>query len=465
MDKLQFIKDITAGKKILILGFGREGQSSLHYLRSVLPGITITIADSNEQLFDEQPELLSIPSVVWNCGSNYLDSIPDAGIIIKSPGISMKLIAPEFHHKITSQTDWFIRAFQDQICGITGTKGKSTTSSLLYHIFFQSGLNTILVGNIGIPPLSAIGQITEKTLIVNELSCHQLQNIKYSPSAGILLNIFQEHLDHYKTLEEYQLTKLNIALHQKSGEIFIYHHDDEVTSQFLRKMEIKGQRYSYSLFDKAGASTFVESDNIFFKQSGNNILLVNDLQGLNLKGEHNLLNIMAASTLAFLKGVQPALINSAVHSFLPLEHRLEYAGKYHQIHFYNDSISTTPESTIQALKTLKNVYTLILGGTDRGISYNDLIDHLFTDKVKIILLTGNAGKRIKNEILLRGNPDFTMIEVPDYKTLIGTIINNTPAGKICLLSPAAASYDWFKNFEERGTIYKKLIQEYPFISE
>jgi UDP-N-acetylmuramoylalanine--D-glutamate ligase len=455
MDKLHFIKDETQGKRVLILGFGKEGQAAYHYLTRNVPGINISIADSNE---NAAPGFTFAKSVPLYWGPLYLRSVQEADIIVKSPGIPLKSI-PEIHHKkVTSQTEWFIRGYRNQIVGITGTKGKSTTSSLLFHIFRESGIKSLLIGNIGTPALSVIDQIEEDTLVVYELSCHQLQEIQYSPSSAILLNIFQEHLDHYNNLEEYQLAKIQIALHQHPSDHFIYHSDDITIKTLLSRNKVRSDVYPFSMKNKRNNSIYVEQNSIVFNYKEKEHLLVDDIYDIPLLGDHNILNIMAASGQAFLKGVAVKGINRAVHSFQPLEHRLEYMGVYRGISFYNDSISTIPESTVQAIKTLKDVHTLIVGGFDRGIDFTVLVDYLFISTVKLIIATGDAGARIALELQHKGIIPFEIITADDYQQVVSLALQKTPSGKMCLLSPAAASYDWFKNFEERGNIFKSLVK-------
>lgn len=460
MDKLHFLKKLIENKKVLLLGFGREGQASFNLLQKLNPQVHIIIADNKYDIQNLYPHLIDIQNISWSTGDEYLSRLDEADLIVKSPGIPLKRIPEYLHNRVTSQTEWFITAYRDQICGITGTKGKSTTSALLYHIFKEAGRNTLLVGNIGIPPFSMTENINNNTIIVNELSCHQLQNIHVSPSGAILLNIFQEHLDHYRSLKEYQLTKINIARYQEAGDYLIVHADDPVTKSYCHLLPLNSKIFRYSLNKNHLYQVYPENDAIVCNTETQQITLFEDIRNLPLAGDHNLLNMMAAASMAYIKGVTPETIHKAVHSFKPLEHRLENVGTFNGIIFYNDSISTIPESAIEAMKTLKNVHTLILGGIDRGIEYKALIDYLFSSCVKVIILTGEAGKRIEEEIRFRGKKPFETILANNYIEVVETAIKRTPAGNICLLSPAAASYDWFKNFEERGTVYKQLILNY-----
>lgn len=457
---MQFIIDELRDQRVLILGFGKEGQSTFRFLRSIIPGMQLIIADQDESLPSRTDPGLNDEYIIWCCGPDYLDSVFRADVIIKSPGIPYKNLPPVPVENITSQTEWFVRAFKNQITGITGTKGKSTTSTLLHHMLLQAKRDTLLVGNIGIPPLSVIEKITPETAIVFEMSCHQLQHIRYSPHIALLLNIFQEHLDHYDDLEEYQLTKLNIARHQTSADKLIFNYTDQVSRKLLKQHPPASSLIPVSLQRKTGTACFSDEGKVTLRTGNTEIILLEHLMERRLMGEHNLLNIMAAATAAYLLNISTNDIRLAVSSFQPLEHRLESVGIYNGISFYNDSISTVPESTIEALKALKDVHTLILGGVDRNIAYTQLTAYLRRSTVKTLIIIGMAGRRIKSEFDHAGESEIRVIEASDYPEVIEIAMKTTPAGKVCLLSPAAASYDWFTNFEERGRAYKDLIRNY-----
>ena len=407
-------------KKIAILGYGREGKSSFHFIRKYLPEIDLAVHDKNVVDIND----IHTTTVT---GENYLQNLNDYDVILKTPGISLAnlnyYIEPE---KMSSQTALFLQYYGNQTIGITGTKGKSTTSSLIYHILKENGKETVLAGNIGVPFFDIIENIDKETLIVAELSAHQLEFVQYAPHIAVLLNLYQEHLDHFNSFASYMQAKLNITQYQNETDILVYNQDDEWITKQLTQHH------------------FIRNDYPF---SGR---IKND----------------AAITTCRLLGISDKDMATAIASFIPLEHRQELVAEKHGIRFYNDSIATVPEATIYALETLKQVDTLILGGFDRGIDYDILYDYLDKNPVNNIVFMGPAGERMKTEwerknvAHCRGVACNALTE-DDMQTIIRYAIMHTQKGKICLLSPAAASYNQYTNFEERGKMFKQCVLQ-PF---
>ena len=413
------------GKRILILGFGREGKSSLAFIKKYLPHAIVGIADKNESAFKD----LKTDAKTY-FGDNYFDAVNDYDIVLKTPGISLKDKNIDLS-KITSQTDLFLEEFHDQIIGITGTKGKSTTSTLIYHLLKESGKDAILAGNIGIPIFDVIDRVTNRTIIVFELSAHQLQFIHRSPHIGILLNVFEEHLDHFGTFEAYRDAKLNII--RKMGESDWAVTNDEFCYE-ADKMMVRSLNYQYYDFG-------VDWDNV------------------PLKGEHNRLNIKAALCAIYAFGIPVDEVMSHLYTFQPLEHRQELVGTFGGVTFYNDSISTIPQAAIAAIQTIKNVTFLLLGGFDREIDYSPLIEYLTKNPLPHILYTGKAGHRMY-EMLQKAGYQGDIKNFKDLNEAFEIIKRLSKNGDVCLLSPAAASYDQYKNFEERGRLFKTLAADF-----
>ena len=422
------------GKRILILGFGREGKSSLAFLRKYMPHAVVGVADRNESAFKDltinpnNPISSSNPKLYF--GDNYFDAINDYDIVIKTPGISLKDKDIDLS-KITSQTDLFLEEFHNQIIGITGTKGKSTTSTLIYHLLKESGKDAILAGNIGIPIFDIIEKINNKSIIVFELSAHQLQFIHRSPHIGILLNVFEEHLDHFGTFKAYRDAKLNI----------------------IRKMGDKDFAVTNDEFCYEADKVMVHSLNYQYYDFGVN------WDDVPLKGDHNRLNIKAALCAIHAFGIPVDDVISYLYTFKPLEHRQELVGTFGGVTFYNDSISTIPQAAIAAMQTIKNVTFLLLGGFDREIDYTPLIKYLVEHPVEHILYTGKAGKRMFDMLQNAGYQGYIK-NFKDLNEAFEIIKSLSKNGDVCLLSPAAASYDQYKNFEERGRIFKDLANQF-----
>ncbi len=411
------------GKRILILGFGREGKSTLSFLNKYLPDADVAVADKNEM------------ETVQYFGTGYLEAMYNYDIVIKTPGISLK----DFDTKdveITSQTDLFLSQFHAQTIGITGTKGKSTTTSLIYHLLKSSGHDAILTGNIGIPCFDIMEDIKPDSIVVYELSAHQLEYVHNSPRVGVLLNIFEEHLDHFGTMARYAEAKLNIMRYMGEDDMAVIHESlmEDAWRLFVNNIV-------FSLFD---------IDDLV------------DCTALPLIGEHNLLNVKAALLACYAYGVDVRELVPHLYSFKPLEHRLEPVGTFSGVTFVNDSISTIPQAAISACQALGRVDFLLLGGFDRGIDYQPLVDFLKAHPVPHLLFTGKAGERMMQLIAEVPEP----VEGPTvfyYSTMeeaFAYMAAHAKPGDLCLLSPAASSYDQYKNFEERGAKFKRLAASF-----
>ena len=436
------------GKRILILGFGREGWSTLRFLNKYLLDAVVNVADKNAM------------EGVTHSGEHYLEAMYDYDIVIKTPGISLKGFDTK-GVEITSQTDLFLSQFHAQTIGISGTKGKSTTTSLIYHLLKSSGRDAILTGNIGIPCFDVMEDIKPDSIVVYELSAHQLEYVHNSPHVGVLLNVFEEHLDHFGTMERYKAAKLNLLRFMNEDDTAIIHE-----SLLNDALELFVNNKVFSLFD------FDEEI---------------DPTALPLKGEHNYLNVKAALLACDAYSVDYRELIPYLYNFKPLEHRLEPVGTFDGVTFVNDSISTIPQAAISACQALGRVDFLLLGGFDRGIDYQPLADYLKAHPVPHLLFTGKAGERMMS--MLDGASTSSMtsasakvpepvegptqtVKVPElvegptlfyYSSMeeaFSYVASHAQKGDICLLSPAASSYDQYKNFEERGRKFKALAEHF-----
>ena len=421
--RFDLILNRLRGKHILILGFGREGRSTLRFLNKYMPDATVAVADKNEM------------EAVQHFGTGYLEAMYDYDIVIKTPGISLK----DFDTKgveITSQTDLFLGQFHRQTIGITGTKGKSTTTSLICHLLKSAGRDAILTGNIGIPCFDIMEDIKSDSIVVYELSAHQLEYVHNSPRVGVLLNIFEEHLDHFGTICRYASAKLNIMRYMGEDDVAVIH---ESLMDEARRMLV-----NHIVFSPFDVSAFV------------------DATRLPLKGEHNLMNVKAALLACYAyDDTDCSALAPYLYSFKPLEHRLEPVGTFGGVTFFNDSISTIPQAAISACEALGRVDFLLLGGFDRGIDYQPLADYLKVHPVPHLLFTGKAGERMM-ELIQAPEPveGPTLLQYSSMEEAFAYVSAHAKPGDVCLLSPAASSYDQYKNFEERGTKFKRLAETF-----
>ncbi len=459
----QYFMDTFAHKRVCLLGFGREGKSTFKALRKYVPQSVIIIADKNPEVSLQFKEEFGTDShVCFFGGENYTEALNHCDIIIKSPGVSHgNILKAGTDPKVafTSQTTLFLELFRNQVVGVTGTKGKSTTVSLLHRIFTDSGKEVLLVGNIGTPPFEILDRVTSDTIVIYEMSSHQLENSAVSPSTAILLNIFQEHLDHYDSYRDYQLAKLNIARWQRPGDAFICNTSLEVISGLLAEIHCPGTLYTLNEKVAPKPGVWCEGPDLKILDAHSRLFTLGHLcTHRKLPGQHNLYNIAAASLAAHLHGINHQYIIQAVASFEGLPHRLEPVRIYKGVTYYNDSISTIPESTIEALRTFSGIETLLLGGFDRGIDYSRLIEYLQHNPVKNLLFIGKAGRRMFQE--LQNSPHSQKegcLLFDDFEQAVVKAIELGTPGGVCLLSPSAASYDMFRNFEERGEKFRQII--------
>lgn len=441
---LNELKELIKDRSVLILGFGREGKSTYKRLCQAGTASKIAVSDKNPVSAD-LPENVEIIT-----GDSYQSVLDSYDVVFKSPGVVLEKPFDSYKCRITSQTEVFIGRYASQIIGITGTKGKSTTTTLIHHILAENGTDAILTGNIGIPCFDVADDIKDDTKIVFELSCHQLENIKVSPGCAVFLNLFEEHLDHYGTFEKYEEAKRNIYRHQKAGSVLFCNpsvkpDNSECSSEIITCSS-----------DDSSCDMFISGNSISFR----GITAQIDTERSPLAGTHNLYNTGVAFAVCYLAGIEPDDIIRSVYTYSPLPHRLEYIGELDGVKYYDDSISTICAAAIQAVNSIKNVDTLMVGGMDRGIDYTDLIEFLSDCSVSNIILMSDSGKRIDKEIREKySDPSFLnkLLLAEKLSDAVMLAKEHTAKGMACVMSPAAASYNEFKNFEERGDCFKKLV--------
>jgi UDP-N-acetylmuramoylalanine--D-glutamate ligase len=388
---------------VLILGYGKEGRSTETYLRRRFPGLRIDVADK-----DSDPE--------------YLQRQRTYDLAIKTPGIPKGLLTIPY----TTATNLFFSEVRNVTIGITGSKGKSTTASLAYEMLKGAGKKVRLLGNIGNPMLDALsGPIDPEEIFVVELSSYQLDDIRYAPDIAVALNLFPEHMTYHGGMEQYYEAKRNIVSLQMPGDVFLYDGSDARLVAWA---------------ESAVSETASFSDI--------------SLQGFEsrLIGSHNEKNIRAAIAVARRFGVSDAVIRETLAAFLPLRHRLENIGTYRGITFYDDAISTAPESTIVALESVPDVDTLFLGGEDRGYDFSELERRVREKGVRNIVLFPESGRS-----MFRSRDGLNVLETRSMKDAVAFAYAHTETGKACLLSAASPSYSLWKNFEEKGDQFRDWV--------
>lgn len=441
---INLLKEVLSGHdSLIILGFGREGKSTYRLIRRWFPQFSITIADVNMAV--AQDELITGDvNVEFSTGSEYLNVLGKKAVVFKSPGVSVNgtMIHPD--SVFTSQTNLFIERFHQQIIGISGTKGKSTTSTLIHYLLENNGLNTVLLGNIGVPAFDKLDEISKDTWIVFELSAHQLQNVHHSPHIAVLLNVFPEHLDYFTSFEAYRDAKYNLFAFQTPDDLLIIEH--ELGKQIPQPI---GAKLAFSMTDPISDVVMLGQDDFLFRGRQYSF------PSLQLVGLHNRLNVLAAVMAVSQTGLEITAALSKLPDFRGLPHRLEFVGEKNGVTYYNDSISTIPASAMAAINALQHVGSIILGGFDRGLEYDDLVLFIEKSDVKCVVFVGKAGKRMQKLFTSEFKGDLYWAD--SFEQAVGLASDHTPKGSICLLSPAAASYDQFHNFEHRGDTFKELV--------
>jgi UDP-N-acetylmuramoyl-L-alanine---L-glutamate ligase len=417
------------GKTVCILGFGKEGKAALEAIEREAPTAEVTIADENADVKVENAKH-------WlQTGTGWLKNLEKFDVVIASPGIPPLAELEAIGEKLSNATQIFLdeaKARGAIVIGITGSKGKSTTTSLITAALTVGGKDVVLAGNIGLPALAELPKVKQGTVVVLEMSSYQLRLITTSPHIAVITSFFPEHLDYHGSLEAYFDAKTNIAKFQKEKDLVIY--SDQSTA----------------VKDMASRS------------HGKKILVTPDscplpLEQTKLLGAHNRENLALAFTAATFAGVDRDACMKAFIEFSPLPHRLQSLGMHHGIHWIDDAISTTPESTIAALDALgDNVITVILGGQDRGLDFGKLGRRIAASKVRTVILFPETGERIRDAIAI-AHADVCFQPVTNMPDAIQAALKHTEQGKICLLSTASPSYNMFKNFEEKGDKFREAI--------
>lgn len=393
-------------KNVLILGYGVEGKTTEKYFKKYYPWLNIGIGDEKKD-------------------KNYMERQINFDIAIKTPGINKNLV--KIPH--TTATNMFFSVIKEKnmIIGVTGSKGKSTTTSLIYQILKNGGKQVELLGNIGKPMLERLlSPVKKSAIFVLELSSFQLDDIGFSPDISVVTNLFPEHMNYHGSVENYYLAKKNIIKFQREENFFVYNPECAAMSEWLKNYRGKAVPFSKDI-----------------PISDNDIPLL---------GEHNKNNVKAAVAVAKIIGISDKAIFEAVKNFKGLPHRLEFIGKYGGLRFYDDAISTAPESTIMAIKSVPNIGVIFLGGEDRGYDFSLLEKTIRKHKIKNIVLFPESGKRI-----LKSRKDFNVLETSDMKKAVEFAFNNAKKGSACLLSCASPSYSLWENFERKGNKFKEEV--------
>jgi len=440
-------------KKIAILGFGIEGQSLVGFILG--KNNKIVVFDQRDKGDLKGIQNLENEGVTFSLGKDYLEKgLKDFDLVFRSPGFKLSL--PEIKEAkeagviISSATKLFFDSCRGKIIGITGSKGKGTTSTLIYNILKEQRVEVFLGGNIGTPMLSLLPKLKETSWVILELSSFQLQDLEKSPHIAVVLFITPEHLDHHKNFDEYVRAKENIVTYQSENDYAVINADNEYSLSFSKKT--KAKKFFFSK-DKGVEGSYVKEKEIFFKDK-----LIGKTDDLKLIGRHNLENVCAAITASFLAKAELPAIKKAVFSFSGLEHRLEKVGSYKGIDFYNDSFSTIPDASIAAIRSFEKPIILIAGGSEKNADFTDLGKEIAKSKVKSLILIGQTAKIIKESVLKAGFKGKIIENLENMEEIINQALKEAELNDVVLLSPGCASFGMFKDYKDRGNQFKKYAK-------
>lgn len=454
-------------KRVGVLGAGVEGISSANFL--VEQGAEVILLDAKEMLdegiLNQVQDDMNQGNIVFHGGEDYLQNLTQFDVLFRSPGIKPSL--PELVDAakqgitITSQTNLFFALSPAPIIGVTGTKGKGTTASLIYEMIKTEGLPVYLGGNIGVPPLTFLEDLTPSSWVVLELSSFQLMDLQRSPHIAVMLMITNEHQDYHTDITEYIDAKRNLIRFQTPTDFAILNRDYPATHESDIFTEAQIFQVSRER-EAAGDGCFVRQNRLIVRRDGKERDIMHTSEIL-LPGKHNIENISAAVMAATLAGISEKAIVSVLQTFKGLRHRLELVGEVRGVKYYDDSFSTTPETAIAAIEAFDAPEILILGGSSKKSDFTELGQLLSTRvNIKAIIGIGEEWERIKAEIknLPTGgqDPKFQIIEgCQNMQEIVAKAAEIATPGDVVLLSPACASFGMFANYKERGEQFTQEV--------
>ncbi|MGV6829630.1 MAG: UDP-N-acetylmuramoyl-L-alanine--D-glutamate ligase [Flavobacteriales bacterium] len=441
-------------KKLVVLGAGESGVGAA--ILGINKGFDVWVSD-NQKIKTTYKNVLKHYDIKWEEEGHTLSKILMADLVIKSPGIPEHIpIIKQIKEKripVISEIEFASKYTQAQIIGITGSNGKTTTASLIYELLKRDGLSTALVGNIG----KSFAEKVANSIIDNyvlEISSFQLDGIlDFTPHIAILTNLSEDHLDRYEyDFQKYIDSKFRIIMNQTEKDYFIYDADDEAINQWLSTHTISSQLLPFSVTKQFDNGAYLKNKEIIITIHNNTFTM--PIATLGLQGQHNVKNVMAATTVAQLLNIRKATIRECLESFHGVEHRLEKVLKINNVFYINDSKGTNVNATFYALDSVSSPIVWIVGGVDKGNDYTALFP-LVNEKVKAIICLGKNNDKI---IQAFGNLVDVMVETNSMNDAVKIAYRMSKKGDTVLLSPACASFDLFENYEDRGRQFKNAVR-------
>lgn len=446
------------GKSIAVIGMGVSNTPLIRIL--LRGGLKVTVCDKapRERVEDVASELESLGAKL-QLGPGYLEKLSRFDVIFRTPGLSPNTPelreAVEHGSELTSEMELFFRLCPCRIIGVTGSDGKTTTTTLISEFLKEAGFNVYLGGNIGKPLLPDVSGMSVDDVAVVELSSFQLMSMAQSPDIAVFTNLSPNHLDYHHTMEEYTAAKLNIFSHQNEGGRAIFNYDNDITRSLSKTAPANVMLFSRK--QKLEEGVYLRDGAIWLTNAmgSREVLPVSDIQ---LPGVHNIENYMAA--IAAVDGIVPdKCVRAVAGRFTGVEHRIELVRELDGVKYYNDSIGTSPTRTMACLDSFEQKLILIAGGYDKGVPFNQM-GIAITEKVKTLILTGATAPAIREAVEQAEGYDpsgLKIVETEDLRAAVDAARADAQAGDIVVLSPACAAFDQFKNFMERGKVFKELV--------
>jgi UDP-N-acetylmuramoylalanine--D-glutamate ligase len=443
------------GKRVLVVGLGKSGVASALFLESRGARVTVSDAKSEDQLVNEIPALLD-RGITVETGKHGERTFRDQDLIVVSPGVPANvtplLQARRLGIPVIGEIELTARFLQGKIVAITGSNGKTTTTTLTGEIIASGGRKTLVGGNIGTPAVTFVEQSSPDTWVVLEISSFQLESIEtFHPHISAVLNITPDHLDRHGSMENYIAAKARIFENQTASDFAVLNADNEITHGLANG--IKPQVLWFSRKHAVERGAMLRGDTIVYRKGVSAEVEIMPVSEIALKGAHNIENVLAAVAIGMAAGIEPSAIRRAVKEFRAVEHRLEYVATLRGVEYYNDSKATNVDATIKALESFPGNIHLILGGKDKGNDYGAL-SPLIAERVKRVYTIGAAAAKIESQI-------GTAVPVVNAQTLDSAVRKAADLaieGDIVLLAPACASFDQFPSYEHRGRVFKELVQ-------
>ena len=442
------------GKRVLVVGLARTGVATSIFCAD--RGALVTATDSRgESDLGETVAKLKETGVTVELGSHREKTFLEQDLIVPSPGVP----ADEPHLQaarakgvtIWSEIELAYRFTKGRLIGITGSNGKTTTTSLVEHILRSAGMRTILAGNIGTPLIGCVDAMTDSTCTVVELSSFQLELVDtFRPNIGVFLNLTPDHLDRHHTMEAYGAAKARLFENQTADDAAVLNADDPPSTAYAPSLP---RVYWFSRKKRVAQGAYVRGQEIVFRHDGAEEVLLK-LEDIPLAGSHNVENVLAASAAARLAGAAAKAIAKGVQSFAGVEHRLEFVSEIGGVRYYNDSKATNVDATLKAIDAFPGRILVILGGKDKGSDYTVLQKPL-REKAILALLIGAAAEKIEKQIA--GSVALERAET--LERAVETASHAARRGDVVLLAPACASFDQFQNYEHRGRVFKDLVRQ------